>query len=106
MRASDINEAMKLAASHALAEIAEMPVEGKIRDILGTAYPNDLAAGIFDGACPLKNTYVIPKPFDPRVVPHVARFVAKAAMESGVAKLAIDDLDKYEEEVFQRISGK
>lgn len=106
VRASDINEAMKLAASHALAEIAEMPVEGRIREMLGAAYPGDLAAGIFDGVCPLKNTYVIPKPFDPRVVPHVARCVAKAAMESGVAKLAIDDLDKYEEEVFQRISGK
>ncbi len=106
VRATDINEQMKLAASYALAEIAEMPVEGEIRNILGTAYPNDLAAGIFDGACPIKNTYVIPKPFDPRVVPHVARCVAEAAMNSGVARIRIDDLDAYEKSVFQRIAGR
>ena len=67
------------------------------------AYPADAAAGIFDGEIPLKSTLVIPKPFDPRVVPHVARKVAEAAMKSGVAQIQIDDLDAYEAAVAKRI---
>ena len=47
------------------------------------------AEGIFDGECPLKSTFVIPKPFDSRVVPRVARMVAEAAMKSGVAQIQI-----------------
>jgi malic enzyme len=48
---------------------------------------------------------VIPKPFDPRVVPHVARKVAEAAMKSGVAQIMVDDLDAYEKEVAARIAA-
>ncbi len=103
VRAKDITAGMQLAASHALAEIARMPVEGEVRRILEAAYPQDAAAGVFDGANPLKESYVIPKPFDPRVVPHVARMVAKAAMEEGVAQVAISDLDAYEKAVAARI---
>ena len=102
-RATDINEAMKLAASHALAEIVCEKMPESIRRILTDAYPADAAAGMFDGEIPLKKTLVIPKPFDPRVVPRVARCVAKAAMDSGVAQSRIDDLDAYEAEVAARI---
>lgn len=102
-RAKDINEAMKLAASHALAEIVCKKMPDSIRKILTEAYPADAAAGMFEGEIPLKNTFVIPKPFDPRVVPTVARYVAEAAMKSGVAQIQIDDLDAYEKEVAARI---
>ncbi len=105
VRAKDITPGMQMAASYALAELAEMPVEGEIRKALEIAYPQDAAAGIFDGANPLKSTYVIPKPFDPRVVPHVARFVAKAAMDEGVAQCPITDLDAYEAATAARIRG-
>ena len=58
-----------------------------------------------EGEIPLKNTFVIPKPFDPRVVPHVARKVAEAAIASGVAQLTIDDFDAYEKAVARRIAA-
>lgn len=99
VRASDINDEMKLAASNALAVLARMPVSGYAREILNTAYPKDAAQGMFDGECPLKKTLVIPKPFDPRLVPMVARYVAEAAMKSGVAQIRIDDLDAYQAEL-------
>jgi len=103
VRATDINEAMKLAASHALAEIVSEKMPEKVRAILAQAYPADAEAGMFDGDIPLKNTLVIPKPFDPRVVPRVAKYVARAAMKSGVAQIQIDDIDAYEAEVAARI---
>jgi len=104
VQASDINEAMKLGASKAIAEIANEKVPADISPILTEAYPNDASEGMFDGENPMKASYVIPKPFDPRVVPRVAKYVAKAAMESGVAKFAIDDLDAYENEVAARVA--
>ena len=102
-RATNINEAMKHAASLALAEIVCEKMPESIRAILSEAYPQDAANGMFEGEIPLKSTLVIPKPFDPRVVPRVAKYVAKAAMESGVAQVMIDDLDAYEKEVAARI---
>jgi len=60
---------------------------------------------MFDGDCPLKATFVIPKPFDPRVVPRVARYVAEAAMKSGIAGQQIDDLVAYEKSVAARIKA-
>ena len=103
-RASDINEAMKLAASRALADIVAEPMPEDIRRILSAAYPEEAAKGIFEGEIPLKASFVIPKPFDPRVVPRVARMVAEAAMASGVAQVRIDDLDAYERAVAERIA--
>lgn len=103
VRATDINENMKLAASRALSEIASEKIEEPILSLLKMAYPKDAAQGVFDGANPLKASYVIPKPFDPRVVPRVARYVAEAAMKSGVAGLRIDDLDAYERQVADRV---
>ncbi len=103
VRATDINEDMKFAASKALAEIVNEKVPSHILEILKKAYPKDAAAGMFDGDCPLKKTFVIPKPFDPRVVPRVAKYVAEAAMRSGVAKAPIADLDKYEQQLIARL---
>ena len=103
VRATDINEEMKLAASCALASIVMEKIPSDVYDVLAAAYPADAKAGIFDGDVPLKRTLVIPKPFDPRVVPRVARFVAEAAMRSGVAQVQINDLDAYEKAVTARI---
>lgn len=103
VRAKDINEPMKLAASKALAEIVSEKMPDSVYDALTSAYPDDAKAGIFDGAVPLKSTFVIPKPFDPRVVPRVAARVAKAAIESGVAQMEINDYDEYERYVATRI---
>ena len=103
-RATDINEAMKHAASLALAEVAKQPVPPEVKAVLAKAYPKDAAEGMFDGESPLSNRYVIPKPFDPRVVPHVARRVAEAAATSGVAKHVIADYDAYEAELTKRLA--
>lgn len=103
VRATDINEAMKLAASQALAEIACEPVPADILAVLREAYPADAANGVFDGENPLKSAYVIPKPFDSRVVPRVAARVAEAAIRSGVARVRIDDFAAYEKSVAERI---
>ncbi|MBT3378961.1 MAG: malate dehydrogenase [Lentisphaerae bacterium] len=103
VRATDINEAMKTGAAQALAEIARERVPTDIIPLLTKAYPEDARNGMFDGESPLKPTYVIPKPFDPRVVPRVARRVAQAAMETGVNRVEIPDLDAYEAELLQRL---
>ncbi len=102
--ATDINEAMKLAASKALAEIVTEKIPEALMKQLAKAYPEDAKKGIFDGKCPLGKNFVIPKPFDPRVVPRVARYVADAAIKSGVAQKEIRDLAKYEQRVAQRIA--
>ena len=104
-RAEDINEAMKLAAAEALAEIACEEVPADVMAYLVKAYPEDAAAGMFDGERPVKPTYVIPKPFDPRVVPRVARKVAAAAMGTGLARRTIEDLDAYEKQVRDRVAA-
>jgi malate dehydrogenase (oxaloacetate-decarboxylating)(NADP+) len=83
--ASAINDEMKLAAVKALAELAKEDVPDSVRK----AYAGeDIKFG---------REYVIPKPFDPRVLLHVAPAVAQAAMDSGVARRPIDDMDKYKE---------
>ncbi|MBE6381059.1 MAG: malate dehydrogenase [Lentisphaerae bacterium] len=105
VRARNVNEAMKLAAAEALCEVASMPVDAETMEELKKAYPADAANGMFDGENPLKLSYVIPKPFDPRVVPHVARKVAESAMATGMATMKIDDLDAYEKSVRERIKA-
>jgi malate dehydrogenase (oxaloacetate-decarboxylating)(NADP+) len=105
VRATDINEAMKMGAAKALAELAREPVPDQVKPLLVNAYPKDAAAGMFDGPSPLSPEYVIPKPFDPRVVPRVARGVAEAAMASGVARVRIPDLEAYEQQVAERVSA-
>jgi malate dehydrogenase (oxaloacetate-decarboxylating)(NADP+) len=81
VRASDINEEMKMAASKALANLAKEPVPEHIKSI----YEQDLK---------FSKQYLIPTPFDPRVVEYVAPAVAKAAMDSGVARVSID-IEEY-----------
>jgi malate dehydrogenase (oxaloacetate-decarboxylating)(NADP+) len=81
--ASAINEAMKLAAVSAIAELAKQPVP----DVVNAAYKvNSLTFG---------QDYFIPKPVDPRLITTVSCAVARAAMESGVARKRIDDWDAY-----------
>jgi len=82
-RASCINEEMKLAAVHALAQLAREEVP----DSVSKAYGNVKFA--------FGRDYIIPKPFDPRVLLHVAPAIARAAMESGVARQPIEDMAKY-----------
>jgi malate dehydrogenase (oxaloacetate-decarboxylating)(NADP+) len=91
VRATTINEEMKLAAVKALAELAKTPVP----DIVNMAYnEKSISFG------PL---YIIPKPLDPRLLATVAPAVAKAAMESGVAKYPITDWEAYEVELNKRL---
>lgn len=91
VRATAINEEMKLAATHAIAKLAKEPVP----DIVNKAYGEDkLGFGRF---------YLIPKPLDPRLITSIAPAVAKAAMDSGVAKSPILDWDAYELELQERI---
>ncbi len=80
VQASCINEPMKLAAAHALAELA---CRGKVvPQIVRDAYGND--------EFELGPNYIIPKPFDPRILTYVVPAVAQAAMDSGVARTKID----------------
>lgn len=91
VRARQINEEMKLAAVHALAELTKSPVP----DIVNLAYnEKNMAFG---------PDYIIPKPVDPRLLATVAPAVAKAAMESGVARVRIDDWDAYVIEMNKRL---
>ncbi len=82
--ASCINEPMKTACVHALAKLARMEVS----EVSSKAYG--------DKEIKFGREYLIPQPFDPRILIHVAPAVAKAAMESGVATRNIDDMDDYE----------
>lgn len=91
VRSKTINEAMKLAAVRALADLAKTPVP----DIVNMAYNEK---NIHFGP-----EYIIPKPLDPRLLATVAPAVARAAMESGVAKFPITDWKKYENELNNRL---
>ncbi|MDQ6763933.1 MAG: NADP-dependent malic enzyme, partial [Bacteroidota bacterium] len=91
VRATQINEAMKLAAVKALAELAKLPVP----DIVVMAYNEK---NIVFGP-----NYIIPKPLDNRLLTTVAPAVAKAAIESGVARHPITDWDKYTVELNERL---
>lgn len=84
VRATTINEQMKIAATTALAELAREPVP----DSVSSAYSNQ---NITFG-----RGYLIPKPLDPRLIVRISTAVAKAAIESGVAGTTIDDWDAYQ----------
>lgn len=102
-RSSTINLPMKIAATKALAALTKESIPDVYKQILKKAYPQEAALGIFDLDSPLSVHYVLPKQFDLRVVPRVAREVARAAIESGVAQKKIDDFEAYEQEVFNRV---
>ena len=103
VRAKVINEEMKMAAAQGLAELARQPIPNKIIEMYANTYPQDYKNGVFDNANPLKASYVIPKPFDPRVVPTVAAKVAEAAMQTGVARQTIDDIEAYRQATMNSI---
>ncbi len=90
VRATKINEEMKMAAVKALAELAKQPVPEQVNIAYGETR---LTFG---------REYIIPKPFDPRLIAEIPPAVAKAAMDSGVAKFPITDWEKYKEELYQR----
>lgn len=91
VRASEINEEMKLAAVRALAELTKKPVP----DLVNLAYSEvNLSFG---------RNYIIPKPVDPRLITTVSPAVAKAAMETGVAKHPITNWEAYEVQLSKRL---
>jgi malate dehydrogenase (oxaloacetate-decarboxylating)(NADP+) len=91
VRATEIDENMKMAAAKALAELAKKPVP----DIVNLAYnEKNLSFG---------RNYIIPKPVDPRLITTVAPAVARAAMESGLAQKPILDWEAYELELSKRL---
>ncbi|MEL7128208.1 MAG: NADP-dependent malic enzyme [Pseudomonadota bacterium] len=90
VRARSINEEMKVAAARALAELAREDV------------PDEVAAA-YHGARPTFGPdYIIPTPFDPRLISFIPPFVAQAAMDTGVARRPIDDMETYRHELARR----
>jgi malate dehydrogenase (oxaloacetate-decarboxylating)(NADP+) len=90
VRATKINEEMKMAAVHALADLAKKTVPEQVNivyDEISLSFGRD---------------YIIPKPFDPRLIYEIPPAIAKAAIESGVALEPITDWEKYQEELMER----
>lgn len=93
VRAKCINEEMKVAATYALAKLAKEPVIECVKK----AYNIDKIE--------FGKEYIIPKPLDPRLISRVSTAVAKAAIETGVAKKIITDWDAYQEELNKRLEN-
>ncbi|MGB0389930.1 MAG: NADP-dependent malic enzyme [Salibacteraceae bacterium] len=91
VRATTINEEMKLAAVHALANLAKEPV------------PEEVTEAYNENNLTFSKEYIIPKPLDYRLITKVAPAVAKAAMDSGVALEPIDDFQAYKRELRKRL---
>jgi len=91
VKATAINDEMKLSASRALAELAKLPVPEEVNIAF---HATNLKFGM---------DYIIPKPTDPRLITHVAPAVARAAIETGVARKPIEDWDKYNELLIKRL---
>ncbi len=91
VRARTINEEMKVAAARALAALAKEDV------------PDEVAAAYHGRRLKFGPDYIIPTPFDPRLISHVPPFVAQAAMDSGVARKPIVDMDAYRDSLAQRL---
>ena len=92
VRATAINDQMKIAAAEALAELAREPV------------PEEVAAAYGGRAQSFGRDYIIPAPFDPRLMEVVASAVAEAAVASGVAQKPIADLEAYRQELRARLN--
>ena len=90
VRATKINEEMKMAAVKALANLAKQPVPEQVNIVYG------------ETRLAFSRDYIIPKPFDPRLISEIPPAVARAAMESGVAKEPITDWNRYEAELLVR----
>ncbi len=91
VRSTKINDEMKLAAAYALSELAKLPVPDEVNLAYKTS---NLKFG---------RDYIIPKPMDPRLIEHVAPAVAKAAMETGIARKPITNWDAYRDELRKRM---
>ena len=91
VRATTINEPMKIAAAHALAELARENV------------PDEVAQAYRGARLKYGPTYIIPAPFDPRLISRVPAAVAKAAMDSGVARKPLADMAAYKEQLEARL---
>jgi malate dehydrogenase (oxaloacetate-decarboxylating)(NADP+) len=91
VRATQINEAMKLAAVKAIAELAKEPV------------PENVLLAYNDRTLKFGRKYIIPKPLDSRLITTVAPAVAQAAIDSGVAQAPIYDFEKYKEQLIKRL---
>ncbi|WP_308394961.1 NADP-dependent malic enzyme [Prevotella sp.] len=89
IHAKAINEEMKMAAVHAIADLAKQPVPDIVNEVY---HVNDLSFG---------PKYFIPKPVDPRLITEVSAAVAKAAIESGVARKTITDWDAYKKNLME-----
>lgn len=89
VHAKAINEEMKMAAVHAIADLAKQPIPDVVNEVY---HINELNFG---------PKYFIPKPIDPRLITEVSAAVAKAAVDSGVARTPIKDWDKYKENLKQ-----
>ena len=93
VRATKINEEMKMAAVMALANLAKEAVPEQVNIAYG------------ETRLSFSKDYIIPKPFDPRLIAEVPPAVAKAAMDSGVAKEPIDDWEKYKNTLLERLGS-
>jgi len=93
VRATKINEEMKMAAVLALAELTKEPV------------PEQVNIAYDETRLTFGKDYIIPKPFDPRLIATIPLAVAKAAIKSGVAKEKITDWKRYEEELYDRMGS-
>jgi malate dehydrogenase (oxaloacetate-decarboxylating)(NADP+) len=91
VRATSINEAMKVASARAIAELAHEPV------------PDEVMSAYGDSRMSFGKEYLIPKPIDPRLITRISVAVAKAAMESGVARKPILDFEEYKVKLQQRV---
>ena len=92
VQASTINEEMKIAAAEALADLAQAEV------------PDEVAAAFHGRRPTFGPDYIIPAPFDPRLISHVPPAVAQAAMDSGVARLPIVDMEAYNARLTARLN--
>ncbi|WP_300394738.1 NADP-dependent malic enzyme [Henriciella sp.] len=91
VRARSINEEMKVAAAQALAELAREDV------------PDEVAAAYHGSRPQFGRDYIIPTPFDPRLISFIPPFVAQAAMDTGVARTPIPDMDEYRRMLARRL---
>ena len=90
VRARNVNERMKLACAHALADLARQDV------------PEEVAAAYHGKRPKYGPEYIIPAPFDPRLISEIPPYVAQAAMDTGVARKPIEDMEAYKKSLAQR----
>ena len=91
VRSKTINEEMKIAAAHAIANLAKEDVPDEVVAAMGGERPH------------YGKEYIIPSTFDPRLISVIPAAVAKAAIETGVARIKIDDFDSYKDQLKQRL---